>query len=117
MERGPSAQSVPLQPVNVTGPDERPFMMDGFPTEFIAYFNVSPNNLTDVSKRQLTEIYEFIKSDEKSMGDILKELRATESKFGSTTYEETRFSRLWHYMKLTRQIIDLEKQKEAMHDG
>lgn len=91
----------------------QPVIYKGVPLTLVEYFDVDIRAMSDKTVKQINEIYEFLPDG--NMGDKLVELRKVERKLGQPTLSETRYGRIWNYLKISRNIGNLKKQREALH--
>lgn len=89
-------------------------MVNGVPIDLIDYFNIDIRNLDSRDSNQLSEVYKLLKSDSETEGDVLLKIGEIERKLGSPTYNETRYGRIWSYLRINSRINEMEKQKKAM---
>ena len=74
---------------------EQVLLYDGVPLDMIHYFSMDMTSLTDVAKKQMGEIYDMLKGS-----DFIKKLGRMERKVGQPSGGETRYGKLWHWLKL-----------------
>lgn len=88
--------------------------INGVPISLIDYFNIDIRNIESRDNNQLAEVYKLLKSDSETDGDVLLKIGEIERKLGSPAYNETRYGRIWSYLKINSRINEMEKQKKAM---
>lgn len=89
-------------------------MVNGVPVDIINYFNIDIRNVDNRENSQLSEIYKLLKNDSKTDSDVILEISTIERKLGSPAYNESRYGKIWSYLKINSRIEDMEKQKRAM---
>lgn len=89
-------------------------MVNGVPIELIEYFNIDIRNTDSRDNNQLVEIYKLLKNDGETDGDMLLKIGEIERKLGSPAFNETRYGRIWSYLRINNRISEMEKQKKAM---
>lgn len=92
-------------------------MVDGIPIDFIRYFDIDIRNIENRDKSQLQEIYSLLDGAKRSPSDMLTELRNIQNKLGAPGYHETKFGKIWNYLKITRHINNLEKERKSLEVG
>ena len=112
-----STEPVDSKPVGTSEPISRTLVYEGVPLELMHYFNVEMRNISEGALKHLGEIYNLMDGKNKQMGDLITEIRKVENKLGQPSNTETRYGRVWHYLKLTNRINDLEKQRGAFANG
>lgn len=88
--------------------------INGVPISLIDYFNIDIRTLESRDNNQLSEVYKLLKNDSETDGDVLLKIGEIERKLGSPTYNETRYGRIWSYLRINSRINEMEKQKKAM---
>lgn len=88
--------------------------INGVPISLIDYFNIDIRNIESRDNNQLAEVYKLLKSDSETDGDVLLKIGEIERKLGSPAYNETRYGRIWSYLRINSRINEMEKQKKAM---
>jgi len=70
-------------------------------------------SLSDTDSKNLKQIYDFVRGDEKEMTDLelLHKVRELEQKLGLTSLGERRVDKLYRYVKLQTQIDSLTAQR------
>ena len=114
-----AAPAVDAQPTVVehSEPIQRALLFEGVPLDMMHHFNVTMRGMSSEAQKQMTEIYELMDGKGKQMGDLITEIRKVENKLGQPSGTETRYGRVWHYLKLSNRINDLEKQRGAFKNG
>lgn len=113
-----SVQQITQEPTKISQSTEHmPLSYDGVPIDFLNHFDVGFSELTVKTKKQLTEIYEILKPKHQSMGDLLWEIKDIERKLGPTQGQETRYGRIWNWVKISRRIGELEKERQSLGYG
>lgn len=88
--------------------------INGVPISLIDYFNVDIRKMESRDNDQLAEIYKLLKNDSETDSDVILKIGEIERKLGSPTYNETRYGKIWSYVRINSRIADMEKQKRAM---
>jgi len=83
-----------------------PFMIDNIPLDVMRYFDVDVAGMDNKIVTKLTGIREMI-GNEVDIGELLSKIRQIERKLGPPTYTESRYSRVWNYLKLSKRIKNL----------
>jgi hypothetical protein len=106
------------QPVNTNSePISRTLVFEGVPVDVLHYFNIDMEDLRDIDRDHIASIVEILRESKTNYGDVLKEIRAVENRVGQPTMHETRCGKIYHYLKLSQRINDLENQRKAMEYG
>lgn len=91
-----------------------PFMFNGIPFEFINHFNVDIKNMEPRDRDQLIDIYKILGKETPEIGDVMMRMSEVERKLGSPSFNETRYGKIWSYLKVSERVSDLQKQQKAM---
>lgn len=89
-------------------------MVDGIPIDIIDYFNIDTMSINTRENNQLIDIYKLLKNDGDSDSDVILKIGEIERKLGYPAHNETRYGKVWSYVKINSRIIEMEKQKKAM---
>lgn len=80
------------------------------PVQLQSFFHISSPSAEEA--KQLEEVWDFF--DGKSEVERLYQVKQLENRLGAPNIGETRFSKVYEYVKLTRQIKDMEKLRDAI---
>lgn len=84
------------------------------PIELYDYFDIEYKNSDDQTKKQIKDIYKFLRKDNEDMSNVYSKLTDIAIKLGYPNFNETRHGKIWSYLKINSQIFDLQKRKELM---
>lgn len=105
-------------PVNTSIGKESPaissFMFNGAPIEIYDYFDVNYTKADDTTKKQLRDIFDSLKSESGDMAGVFKRLTDVSIKLGSPNFNETRYSKVWSYLKISNQINELQDRQKLL---
>lgn len=87
---------------------------DGIPIDILRFFNIDLGNIENKVKDQLVAVSKWAFNGVESLGDGMKKLRDLEIKLGSPRMDETRYGRLFNWVRFESQIQDLKKRQEAV---
>jgi len=92
---------------------------EGVPIDFFRYFNILLGTVPDKEIGQLKDIFEWAKSkcDEPNMGNVLQKISSLENTLGSPNLGEKRFKKIWMWVKMTKHMDDIDKQRKALEKG
>ncbi len=87
---------------------------NGVPVDVLRFFNTD-FNLPNKDMDKLVDIYSWAKNglEELTMGNVLQKISSLEVRLGAPHLNESRYDKLWNWVKLESQINDLRKQQEA----
>lgn len=91
-----------------------PIVFEGMPLEMIRYFDIDVRQIDNRIRKQIMDIYTFSCQEGDSIGDILLKVRAVEKRLGVSSLNETRYGRIWNWLKINRNIEELHKQRSAL---
>lgn len=94
-----------------------PMTYEGIPVEFFEFFDVDMRALDTRAKVQLKELFDMSKDGCKDMGDVVTKISEIDRKLGAPAFNESRYGRVWSYLKISRRMGDLEKQRMAMENS
>lgn len=112
-------KEVATEPIKVSS-EEAPLsstvLWEGVPIEVFRYFNQDLGSLDKNVLSKLKYIHEFSKesSSDKSLIGVLKSIKDVESKLGAPSFGETRFDRIFNWMKISKSIRHLEEQRNIL---
>jgi hypothetical protein len=110
IEQAQVTQSPSSPPTNSVA--DLPMMINGVPLEIINHFDVDVRAMDNRTQGRLQDIVKFLPGEK--LGDKLISLRDVERKLGAPAHGETRYGRVWNWLKVTSRIDDLVKQREAI---
>jgi len=92
---------------------------ENVPTNMYRFFNVDMINWSPKQITELQDIYQYArtKSKTKEPGEVLKLISDIERQLGSPAMGETRTGKIANYIRITRRIDDLNKEREAYKNG
>jgi hypothetical protein len=87
----------------------------GVPVDFYRFFDVAMEKVDEDGVNKLKDIYEWAgnKVEEKTMGNIMDKIGEVSRKLGSPHIGERRYEKVWEWIKISKNIEDLEKRREA----
>lgn len=80
------------------------------PVQLQSFFHIE--NPSKEEMQQLETVWDFF--DGKTEVEKLYQVKQLENRLGTPNIGETRFSKVYEYVKLTRQIRDMEKLRDAI---
>lgn len=86
----------------------------GIPVDMYRYFGIDLGSGDEKELNKVREIYDWARKDSESLGDAMTKISRLERQLGSPQLNETRHTKVWLWVKLTRQIEDLDKRRESM---
>jgi len=117
MSKSPETPVSEKVEIQQSGPVKDPVLKhEGIPMDMLHHFNVDIESITDVAKKQLSEVYEMLDGNEMELSDFLEKLRSLENRLGQPSHTETRYGKIWHWAKIQNRIKGLQKQQRAMED-
>ena len=117
MEQGLAKTSPSQNVISSVSPITRespPLIFDGVPLDLMDYFQIDFKNSDSDSKNKLREIYSILKDDYPDITNLLSKLSDIDRKLGAHGYQETRYGKIWNYLKVTEKIKGLEKYKLSL---
>lgn len=86
--------------------------VDNIPIDLIYYFNIDISKIDEDSRNKLKDIGKFYGNDRVNMVTKISEL---ERKLGCPFNGETRQSKVWNHIRISKAIKGLELQREALY--
>lgn len=86
-------------------------MFNEVPMFLIEYYGLDPRNIDDRQKKVLNETYDYFAG--KPIEDIWRTLRGVELKSGIGN--EPRYEKVWRWVKLTKQINNLQEKRDSVY--
>lgn len=108
----PNAEVV--QPIGTVDSQPIPVSFEGVPLDIIRFFDIDTRTMDNKTKEKLNDIYKFSNSEGKPMGDILQGLKMIEYQMGQSVVGESRYGRIWNYLRVQNTINDLVKQRDSL---
>lgn len=90
--------------------------IEGVPYEVYAYFGITDTDILPAEKPQVREMYDYLKTKlpEPTLGNYMMEFKKIESKLGQPEINESRWNRVYRYIKLSKAIDEMELQRNSM---
>ena len=85
---------------------------DGVPFEVYRYFNVSPSEAKREEIKQIKDVFSWANKDKTHISDSLFSLRQLENKLGSPSIGETRYSKIWNWVRVSNIVDDLQTERD-----
>jgi hypothetical protein len=103
-------------PVESTATDTSSQSMnfDGIPLDFYRLFSIDLGTIPTKEVDKLKTIYEWSKDGSETMGDMMQKVSRLESQLGSPAINEKRYDKMVRYIKMSKAIGDLEKQRDSL---
>jgi len=112
-----SAEPSPIpevtQPVKSSTPQPGNLEMGTVPFETYRFFGISPGNIPDKDLNQIKDVYDWAKQDSKDLGESLYKIRQLEIKMGQPALGESRYSRMWNYVRMSKAFNTIKANREA----
>lgn len=86
--------------------------VDGAPLDMFYYFNLDTKQASPEVKKQLADIYRNV--NPASVDELLPKIRVIENKLGVPTNGETRYSKVWNYLRIQSHINKLLVQQNSL---
>jgi len=91
---------------------------DGIAMDVYKYFNCDFFDASDKHKSEMRDIYEYAKGRSNGMtGDIIQKIEELEHRLGTPQIGETRLGKMSNYIRVLRNISDMNKQRRALERG
>jgi hypothetical protein len=105
----------PIENITTTGQPEN-YVFDGVPIDCYRYFSIDLGSQSDKELKKIKDIYEWSKSkcDEPTIGNIVEKISKLEKQLGAPRIGEKSWDKVWQWVKLSRNIDDLDKQRETL---
>lgn len=89
---------------------------EGVPIDLYRQFNVELGTVPGKEIAKLKDIYEWAKTkcEEPTIGNILQRINSIENQLGSPALGDKRWDKIWNWVKISRQMDDLDKRREAL---
>jgi len=91
-------------------------LINNLPLDIYRVFNEDIVNIKEKDVDKLTDIFEWAKRkcEEPTIGNIISVISNLENKLGAPALNEKRYYKMWRYVKLSKHIDDLDKEREAL---
>jgi hypothetical protein len=87
---------------------------DNIPVDVYRFFGETIGLLSEKEKEKLSTVSDWAFKEVTTIGDGLLKLRNLEMRLGTPTGNESRYDRLFTWVKMQRQIEDMQKRQEAL---
>lgn len=111
----PTQEAIPTQ----TGPIEQAFMEPlwaGVPMSVLRHFGLDLK-ADESTLSQVREVYRMVDVEDKTPGKVLQKLSDLEVQMGVPRIGETRYGRLYNYLRMGSAIKDMQRQQGALING
>jgi hypothetical protein len=106
----PQVSPPPVTPAN---PDSA-FASDTRSYDVYRYFSVDPfRNIDSEVERQIDQISSWAKDGSKDPGETMQKISRLENRLGVPATGETRYAKMYNYLKMANYSLNLEKHKQA----
>lgn len=115
----PLAKSAEVTPIPQTTPlsqSDGTLQWEGVPVDLYRMFSLEMGTLPQKDISQLKDIYEWAKTkcDEPTIGNVLQKLSRLENELGAPSLGEHRFTKMWTFAKMSKQIEEIDKRRDAL---
>jgi len=94
--------------------DIPPMQFDGIPIDFYRIFNVDLGTVPTKEIEKLKAIHEWSKEGSETVGDMMQKISKLERELGAPALNEKRYDKMFRWVKMTKVITELEKQRESL---
>lgn len=117
----PLAQSTPSKVAEVTPMNSKAtdtansgsLGMGQVPFETYRFFGVNPGTADQKDLNQIKDVYDWASKDSNGLGDSLYKLRQLEIKLGQPPLGETRYSKMWNYVRISKMVNNIETDRDT----
>ena len=85
---------------------------EGIPFEVYRFFNITPSSTEANDIKQIKEVYKWSAKDSTGIGDIMSKMRNLEMKLGSPGVGETRYNKMYNYIRVSNIVDSLHRERE-----
>jgi hypothetical protein len=82
------------------------------PYETFRYFGVNPGTVDKGDLKQIKDVFDWANKDSHGLGDSLYKIRQLETKLGQPPLGETRYSKMWNYVRMSQMVSHFETERE-----
>lgn len=88
----------------------------GIPVDIYNHFNVELGKADEKETKKLKDIYEWAKSrcEEPTLGNVMSRVASLENQLGVPDIGTRRYDKMWNWVRLSRQMEDLDKRREVL---
>jgi len=86
------------------------------PLDIFRHLNVELGTIDPKEIGKIREIYQWAKSrcEDPTIGNILQRINTMENQLGAPGIHEQRWDKTWRWIRLQRQVDDLQKRQEVL---
>jgi hypothetical protein len=108
--------TVKVEPTQATESSYSNFQWMDVPIDVYRQFSIELGTIPEREVGKIKDIYEWAKSkcDEPTIGNIMQKISSLEQQLGSPALGHQRYDKLWNWVKITKQIDDLDKRRDAL---
>jgi hypothetical protein len=107
------ATEIPTSSRTTDNPSSGNLDMGQVPYETYRYFGVNPGTVDKGDLKQIKDVYDWANKDSAHMGESMHKLRQLENKLGQPPIGETRYSKMWNWVRVSKMVSTLEQDREA----
>ncbi len=91
------------------------YEFNGIPVDVLRYYGVYMEDLNEPQTKRLKEVCEIVSQEltDPSIGNLMDYLNKIDLKLGATPIGESRVNRVWGYLKLQKNIREMEQRQRA----
>ena len=109
----PTIESIPTPSRMTDNPSTGNLDMGQVPFETYRYFGVEPSKADRTDLKQIKDVYDWANNGSAHMGESMYKLRQLENKLGQPPLGETRFSKMWNWVRVSKMVSTLEQDRET----
>jgi len=84
------------------------------PIDVFRAFEMEMSKVNDREIDRLKDIFSWAKKDSETLGDAMQKISRLEHQLGSPAIGETRYNKIWLWVKLQNQKDDLDKRQDTL---
>ena len=109
-------QQVAPKPTSpITQESIAPAMWNEIPMDIYKFMNIDFFDSSEKHQSELKDIYEYAKGRSNGMpGDMIQKIEELQNRLGEPSIGTSRLAQLTNYIRVVRNISDLNKQKKAL---
>jgi hypothetical protein len=115
LAKSPPSQVVSKPASPITQESLAPAMWNEVPMDIYKFMNIDFFDSSEKHQSELKDIYEYAKSRSNGLpGDMIQKIEELQNRLGEPSIGTSRLAQLTNYIRVVRNISDLNKQKKAL---
>lgn len=113
ISRGPAEAPITINQ-SITKDPNGVFQYEGIPIDVYRYFDTPMETVVGKDADKLREVAKWAFEDSETVGDALQRIRSLEMRLGTPDNGNSRFDKIYTWVRMQRNIEDLRKRQNSL---